>query len=194
MAVKRPRPTQRKSALMFDSPSENRSTFKYFGLLSRFKSSKYGGIPEATSPLDLKGFSRYSTGIGLGILVALDHNNKNEQSKAMPIVSVKLSPRREEENGGRLRRRKETVFEESQPSAFSSFEPAGFLYVCYMCRRKLSHQKDIYMYGGDKAFCSEGCRYQQIATDKKKEHRPSPSCSSSCSSIFTITPMPAALY
>ncbi|GLJ13599.1 hypothetical protein SUGI_0216090 [Cryptomeria japonica] len=198
--------TQSKSVLMFDSPSENRSVLKYFhALAGSFKSSKHGGIPESTeeclsptSPLDVKSFSRYSSGVGLGILAALDDNNNSEQSKAMPIVSVKLPSwsklGREEENGGRLCSCKETVYEDSGPSAFSSIEPAGFLYACYLCRNKLSHQKDIYMYRGDKAFCSEECRYQQIASDERKERRPSPSCSSSCSPIFTITPMAAALY
>ncbi|XP_057827274.2 FCS-Like Zinc finger 14 isoform X2 [Cryptomeria japonica] len=206
MAVKRPRPIQskqNKSVLMFDSPSEIRSVFKYFRVLVGFRSGKCGGIPvvkdgclSPTSPLDFKGSSRYSSGVGLGILVALDDNNSNEQSKPMPIVSVKLpswsKSGRREENGGRLCSCTETVFEDSGSSGLSSFEPADFLYACYMCRRKLSHQKDIYI--GDKAFCSEECRHQQIASDERKERRPSTSCSSSCSPIFTITPMPAALY
>ncbi|GLJ13600.1 hypothetical protein SUGI_0216100 [Cryptomeria japonica] len=202
MAVKR---THSKILFMFDNPSENSSVLKYLRVLIGFKSIKYGGNPKATegclspaSPMDLKGFSRYSSGVGLGVLAVLDDNNNNEQSQAMPIVSVKLpswsKSGRGEENGGRLIRCKEMVFEDSGPSALSSLEPADFLYACYLCRQKLSHQKDIFMYRGDKAFCSEECRHQQIASDERKEQRPSPSCSSSCSPIFTITPMPAALY
>ncbi|KAJ7523012.1 hypothetical protein O6H91_18G034500 [Diphasiastrum complanatum] len=44
-----------------------------------------------------------------------------------------------------------------------------FLEVCCFCRRKLSHGRDIYMYRGDKAFCSEECRHQQILIDERKE-------------------------
>ncbi|GLJ13601.1 hypothetical protein SUGI_0216120 [Cryptomeria japonica] len=202
MAVKR---THSKILFMFDNPSENSSVLKYLRVLNGFKSGKHGGIPEATegclspaSPMGVKNYSRYSTGVGLGILAALDHYNHNEQSQAMPIISVKLPSwskfGRGEENGGRLIRCKDMVFEDSGPSALSSFEPADFLYACYLCRQKLSHQKDIFMYGGDKAFCSEECRYQQIASDEMEECCPSSTCSSSFSPIFTITPMAAALY
>jgi len=43
---------------------------------------------------------------------------------------------------------------------------AHFLSACYLCKRQLNHGKDIYMYRGDKAFCSVECRYQQILVDE----------------------------
>jgi hypothetical protein len=45
------------------------------------------------------------------------------------------------------------------------FPVAHFLSACYLCKQQLSHGKDIYMYRGDKAFCSMECRYQQILMD-----------------------------
>jgi len=44
----------------------------------------------------------------------------------------------------------------------------GFLSSCYLCKKKL-HGLDIFMYRGEKAFCSTECRYQQISIDERKE-------------------------
>ncbi|KAH9313978.1 hypothetical protein KI387_022605, partial [Taxus chinensis] len=107
--------------------------------------------------------NRSHEGLGPGILVALD----NKQSQAA-IPRVKCG--REEENGGKLGRCKPTDFDDSRPFRF---EPANFLDACYLCRRRLSHEKDIYMYRGDEAFCSEECRYQKIMSDERKERCPS---------------------
>lgn len=49
------------------------------------------------------------------------------------------------------------------------FPLADFLSACYLCKRQLSHGKDIYMYRGDKAFCSVECRYEQILMDEQME-------------------------
>ncbi|XP_058068496.1 FCS-Like Zinc finger 13-like [Magnolia sinica] len=45
---------------------------------------------------------------------------------------------------------------------------ADFLNACYLCRKKL-HGRDIFMYRGEKAFCSVECRCQQILSDEYKE-------------------------
>ncbi|KAH9305945.1 hypothetical protein KI387_010349, partial [Taxus chinensis] len=65
---------------------------------------------------------------------------------------------------------KPAVFETSSfCDADSPYLPdADFLSACYLCRRQLRHGKDIYMYRGDKAFCSVECRYQQIVSDEKE--------------------------
>ncbi|KAH9321022.1 hypothetical protein KI387_015661 [Taxus chinensis] len=54
---------------------------------------------------------------------------------------------------------------------FCGEEPAQahFLDACRMCNRRLGDGRDIYMYRGDSAFCSEECRQQQIAIDERKE-------------------------
>ncbi|GAB4838093.1 hypothetical protein Ancab_027624 [Ancistrocladus abbreviatus] len=46
--------------------------------------------------------------------------------------------------------------------------PSDFLSWCHLCRKTL-HGKDIYMYRGEKAFCSAECRQRQIVMDERKE-------------------------
>lgn len=53
----------------------------------------------------------------------------------------------------------------------------SFLDACFFCRRPLGHGKDIFMYRGDAAFCTEECRLRQISCDQK--------CSISASQITT---------
>lgn len=45
----------------------------------------------------------------------------------------------------------------------------NFLDACHLCRRPLGEGRDIYIYRGDKAFCSPECRHQQIVNDEPPE-------------------------
>ncbi|XP_008782831.1 FCS-Like Zinc finger 13-like [Phoenix dactylifera] len=54
------------------------------------------------------------------------------------------------------------------PEEAPAFHMADFLSYCYLCRKRL-HGKDIYMYRGEKAFCSMECRYRQIVSDEYQE-------------------------
>lgn len=68
----------------------------------------------------------------------------------------------------------ESIFCAASPfSACCSLEypTRDFLSVCFFCKCNLSHGKDVYMYKGDKAFCSSECRYQQIVVDEFKERQ-----------------------
>ncbi|XP_050214585.1 FCS-Like Zinc finger 10-like [Mercurialis annua] len=51
----------------------------------------------------------------------------------------------------------------------SSFASNDFLNLCYYCNKKLDGGKDIYIYRGDKAFCSLNCRAQEIMIDEALE-------------------------
>lgn len=42
------------------------------------------------------------------------------------------------------------------------YPSADFLSFCFSCKKKLEEGKDIYMYRGEKAFCSCNCRSQEI--------------------------------
>uniref|UniRef100_J3LRD8 FLZ-type domain-containing protein n=1 Tax=Oryza brachyantha TaxID=4533 RepID=J3LRD8_ORYBR len=42
----------------------------------------------------------------------------------------------------------------------------GFLNSCYACNKRLGHGNDIFIYRGDKAFCSSECRYQEMLFDE----------------------------
>ncbi|XP_054779867.1 FCS-Like Zinc finger 17-like [Prosopis cineraria] len=44
-----------------------------------------------------------------------------------------------------------------------------YLKTCNLCNKKLSPDKDIYMYRGDEGFCSVECRNRQIVMDEMKE-------------------------
>ncbi|XP_058179524.1 FCS-Like Zinc finger 6-like [Rhododendron vialii] len=48
-------------------------------------------------------------------------------------------------------------------------ETAHFLKTCGLCNRRLTAGRDIYMYRGDTAFCSQECREQQMKHDERKE-------------------------
>ncbi|XP_027065923.1 uncharacterized protein [Coffea arabica] len=50
----------------------------------------------------------------------------------------------------------------------AAFPYAEFLNSCFLCKKQL-HGLDIFMYRGEKAFCSAECRYQQISIDEHKE-------------------------
>ncbi|KAK9101578.1 hypothetical protein Scep_025008 [Stephania cephalantha] len=49
-----------------------------------------------------------------------------------------------------------------------AYPSSSFLSSCYLCRKTL-HGRDIYMYRGEKAFCSTECRYKQMVSDERKE-------------------------
>ncbi|XWS39014.1 hypothetical protein CRYUN_Cryun18bG0013700 [Craigia yunnanensis] len=44
----------------------------------------------------------------------------------------------------------------------------AFLEQCFLCKQKLLPGKDIYMYKGDRAFCSVECRCRQIVMDEEE--------------------------
>ncbi|XP_050219955.1 FCS-Like Zinc finger 14-like [Mercurialis annua] len=50
----------------------------------------------------------------------------------------------------------------------SLYPTSDFLSSCYLCKKKLQG-RDIFMYRGEKAFCSMECRSSQIIVDERKE-------------------------
>jgi len=59
--------------------------------------------------------------------------------------------------------RKENGIFTDRPSCFPS---ESFLSICYSCKKNLGQGKDIYMYRGEKAFCSSECRQQQMLLEE----------------------------
>ncbi|KAK1261314.1 hypothetical protein QJS04_geneDACA008706 [Acorus gramineus] len=48
-------------------------------------------------------------------------------------------------------------------------EGPHFLDSCFLCKKHLGANKDIFMYRGDTPFCSEECRQEQIEMDDARE-------------------------
>ncbi|XP_023535734.1 uncharacterized protein LOC111797073 [Cucurbita pepo subsp. pepo] len=46
---------------------------------------------------------------------------------------------------------------------------ANFLRACSLCTRPLVPGRDIYMYRGDRGFCSDECRQKQMKQDERIE-------------------------
>ncbi|PIN12054.1 hypothetical protein CDL12_15343 [Handroanthus impetiginosus] len=53
------------------------------------------------------------------------------------------------------------------PSTKATYD-SWFLDHCFLCKQKLLPGKDIYMYKGDKGFCSVECRCRQIFMDEEE--------------------------
>jgi hypothetical protein len=51
----------------------------------------------------------------------------------------------------------------------TSYSTESFLSFCYTCRKNLDHGADIFIYRGEKAFCSSECRYEEIISDEGME-------------------------
>ncbi|RWR77512.1 hypothetical protein CKAN_00600200 [Cinnamomum micranthum f. kanehirae] len=63
------------------------------------------------------------------------------------------------------------------------YPPDDFLSFCCSCKKKLEEGKDIFMYRGEKAFCSSSCRAQEILCEEEIDkpaiiapHSPKPTC------------------
>ncbi|KAF8027936.1 hypothetical protein BT93_E0766 [Corymbia citriodora subsp. variegata] len=57
-----------------------------------------------------------------------------------------------------------------EEEGFPVFQALDFLSSCHLCGKNL-HGRDIYMYRGEKAFCSAECRSRQMMTDERKEQK-----------------------
>lgn len=48
-----------------------------------------------------------------------------------------------------------------------SYPSEGFLSFCFTCKKNLGHGEDIYMYRGEKGFCSSECRQKEMMLEEK---------------------------
>ncbi|KGN55805.1 FCS-Like Zinc finger 2 [Cucumis sativus] len=68
-----------------------------------------------------------------------------------------------------------TFFSRTYRSRSSRFDDPlplpHFLDSCFLCRKPLGNNTDIFMYRGDTPFCSEECRQEQIEIDEMKEKK-----------------------
>uniref|UniRef100_A0A1J3ILP1 FLZ-type domain-containing protein n=1 Tax=Noccaea caerulescens TaxID=107243 RepID=A0A1J3ILP1_NOCCA len=52
------------------------------------------------------------------------------------------------------------------PGPVETNKTEDFLSHCYTCNKNLDHKQDIYIYRGEKGFCSSECRYQEMLLDQ----------------------------
>ncbi|GMI96182.1 hypothetical protein like AT5G47060 [Hibiscus trionum] len=71
----------------------------------------------------------------------------------------------------------------SSPRFEDQIHQPHFLDSCFLCKKPLGGNKDIFMYRGDTPFCSEECRQEQIDMDEAKEKSHSLSLSSSLKAL-----------
>ncbi|GKV19623.1 hypothetical protein SLEP1_g29854 [Rubroshorea leprosula] len=62
--------------------------------------------------------------------------------------------------------RKENGF----PCERSNYQSENFLSSCYTCKKNLGQGKDIFIYRGEKAFCSRECRYQEMILEDEMDN------------------------
>ncbi|KAL4298401.1 hypothetical protein GQ457_12G021820 [Hibiscus cannabinus] len=147
-----------------------------------------------TSPLDVKtpsprGMKRYDAGgVGLGIVAALDKSTTGSCKHAVCSSNlIVVGPGKNFD--GFKDNLEEITYVISHGSGKSStkvyydggedghgarfvedvgFPTSDFLSSCHLCRKHL-HGRDIYMYRGEKGFCSSECRATLIMVDERKE-------------------------
>ncbi|KAJ8543221.1 hypothetical protein K7X08_005744 [Anisodus acutangulus] len=65
--------------------------------------------------------------------------------------------------------RKENEF--INPSPPMSYPSESFLSFCHTCKKNLGIGKDIYMYRGEKAFCSSDCRFKEMMLEEGMDNK-----------------------
>ncbi|KAK2363695.1 FCS-Like Zinc finger [Trifolium repens] len=53
----------------------------------------------------------------------------------------------------------------SLPQNNSNSSYGNFLGICHTCKKHLEHTKDIFIYRGEKAFCTRECRHKEMLLD-----------------------------
>ncbi|KAJ7548082.1 hypothetical protein O6H91_08G116700 [Diphasiastrum complanatum] len=125
-------------------------------------------IPIAQSPL-LQPAAQYK----------LQHQNSSHSSQREPVRLNTQAPRKHTEgyvHGDGEVGRCVFSFLTTSPGTYEGADcvclgSMDFMEACFLCKRHLGQGRDIYMYKGDKAFCSDECRYQQIVIDERAERR-----------------------
>ncbi|CAH8298713.1 unnamed protein product [Eruca vesicaria subsp. sativa] len=95
--------------------------------------------------------------VGLSIVLESSNNNTLSDGFASPKPFQVVN--------------KSTVMVTAVASDLRRGKDSGFLEHCFLCRRKLLPAKDIYMYKGDRAFCSVECRSKQMIMDEEESFR-----------------------
>ncbi|KAE9589187.1 hypothetical protein Lal_00000346 [Lupinus albus] len=127
-------------------------------------------IPPLLSPTTFSPFQTCSVDFGTKSKDSQHSGNVTKDSLHADAVVVSLSEMELSEEYTRV------ITHEPSPRTTHVFhnyivdKPHGstlvnFLSFCYTCKKHLDQKKDIFIYRGEKAFCSEECRYQEMVLD-----------------------------
>ncbi|XP_010482194.1 PREDICTED: uncharacterized protein LOC104760895 [Camelina sativa] len=104
--------------------------------------------------------------VGLSIVLEMTNNSNNTVSDGCLI-----SPKVVNKANVLVTTTAITSSASSVTNLHRHYQDSGFLQHCFLCRRKLLPAKDIYMYKGDRAFCSVECRSKQMVMDEEESFR-----------------------
>ncbi|TQD89102.1 hypothetical protein C1H46_025329 [Malus baccata] len=97
-----------------------------------------------------------SKGIGLAIVDALNESDPKPSNPKTRMVIF----------GSQLKIQIPPLQPPGRKSNGSSYLSESFLSFCDNCKKNLGQGKDIFMYRGEKAFCSRECRYQEMLLEE----------------------------
>ncbi|OWM88314.1 FCS-Like Zinc finger 2 [Punica granatum] len=124
----------------------------------------HGGVASLESmEAGFSGSSSSGSGSGAALSQShsLDHHNPFSSRPAMARV------------GGSLRNIPYMGCPVSSPRSarffYEDHHRPHFLDSCALCKKPLGNHRDIFMYRGDTAFCSEECRQEQMEMDEARE-------------------------
>ncbi|KAF5752191.1 hypothetical protein HS088_TW01G00098 [Tripterygium wilfordii] len=101
--------------------------------------------------------------VGLSIILETQKGFINHNNKKTPQVINKATMINKNKQSS-----SSSTSTSKRVSQSSPFPVPTFLEHCFLCRQKLLQGKDIYMYKGDRAFCSVECRCRQIFIDEEE--------------------------
>ncbi|KAI4380817.1 hypothetical protein MLD38_006963 [Melastoma candidum] len=159
---------------------------KLSGILTPLGGSRTGlsdALPDSgtRSPRPVPG--QFDPGaVGLGIAAVLGNSPAKNVALFRPVdVRRKERPKENYANGEVLPRRPSP----KRRIGGDAFPLLGFLSSCDLCGKKL-HGMDVYMYRGEKAFCSSDCRSNHMMNDERKDQN----CRSETPKAVDLSPCP----
>ncbi|KAG6553765.1 hypothetical protein Mapa_004680 [Marchantia paleacea] len=130
-----------------------------FGLSSAMQESMMQDISTSSHAHGLRGVGpsgRVSHAAPVSMLTAWSQQADMDVEAVMPVAPSPVVPRQRQQ-------------QQRQPSFLPTLSAGlNFLDACFCCKRRLGEGRDIYIYMGDRAFCSPECRHQQIVMDEQQ--------------------------
>lgn len=117
--------------------------------------------------------ARVSHGAPVAMLAAWSQQADMDVEAVTPVAPAPLVPRQRHHHHHHHQQQLQLQLQPQPQPRQPSFLPTlsaglNFLDACFCCKRRLGEGRDIYIYMGDRAFCSPECRHQQIVMDEQQ--------------------------